>query len=305
MQLLVLLAAVVGPSLTQSTLPPLQVTDAELVEMSNRLRIADENKAYRGGVTVDFQGHTNTRDTEDNAPKNLFVSVDQSLLQRPSYQNFLQLTDNFYRETGVAEPRVSQDEERREIKTFLTYALSTKPWQLLYGFLDKKKYPLAKDPNVFYQWMNQLWFAHYSRAKGKADTSGFEHVFIGEEKNKEVSGLHNWVRYYTLERNASENVNYMGFVIKRAAVMASVKFSWRGDLKRSGSLLFGTSPEYDMALYTLCFLARRGQNQCKVEIDGCPLAITSYDLVQNNKVYIGTIFPTAGPSTPQCGRYIG
>ncbi|VDL86871.1 unnamed protein product [Nippostrongylus brasiliensis] len=284
MQLLVLLAAVVGPSLTQSTLPPLQVTDAELVEMSNRLRIADENKAYRGGVTVDFQGHTNTRDTEDNAPKNLFVSVDQSLLQRPSYQNFLQLTDNFYRETGVAEPRVSQDEvssedcfskkgviahpmcfqERREIKTFLTYALSTKPWQLLYGFLDKKKYPLAKDPNVFYQWMNQLWFAHYSRAKGKADTSGFEHVFIGEEKNKEVSGLHNWVRYYTLERNASENVNYMGFVIKRAAVMASVKFSWRGDLKRSGSLLFGTSPEFDMALYTLCFLARRGQNQCKV-----------------------------------------
>ncbi|VDL81472.1 unnamed protein product [Nippostrongylus brasiliensis] len=92
------------------------------------------------------------------------------------------------------------------------------------------KYPLAKDPNVFYQWMNQLWFAHYSRAKGKAATSGFVHVFIGE------------------------------------AVMASVKFSWRGDVKQSGSLLFDTSPEYDVALYSLCFPARRGQTQCKTAL---------------------------------------
>ncbi|KAJ1347003.1 Poly(U)-specific endoribonuclease [Parelaphostrongylus tenuis] len=107
---------------------------------------------------------------------------------------------------------------------------------------------------------------------------------MGEEKNNEISGLHNWIRFYMLERNASENFDYKGFVIKRGKVMASVKFTWKGVPKRSGSLLIGTSPEYDLALYTLCFLSRRGREQCQVEIDGCPLSITSYEITQNNKV---------------------
>ncbi|WKX88296.1 hypothetical protein Q1695_008160 [Nippostrongylus brasiliensis] len=46
--------------------------------------------------------------------------------------------------------------------------------------------------------MNQLWFAHYSRAKGKADTSGFEHVFIGEI----VSDVSEVVRKYYEEQTA-------------------------------------------------------------------------------------------------------
>lgn len=66
--------------------------------------------------------------------------------------------------------------------------------------------------------------------------------------------------------------------------MAAVKFTWKGEMKRSGSFLVGTSPEFDMALYTICFLSRRGRQTCDVEIDGCPLQITSYDLLQNNKV---------------------
>ncbi|PIO67810.1 hypothetical protein TELCIR_10433 [Teladorsagia circumcincta] len=146
---------------------------------------------------------------------------------------------------------------------------------------------------------------------------------MGEEKNREITGMHNWLRFYTLEKNATENFDYKGFVIKRGNVMASVKFTWKGDLKRSGSILLGTSPEYDMALYTLCFLSRRGRDQCEVEIGGCPLAITSFEIIQNNKVFpfflvsrplvyffhfkvfIGSIFPTAGPLTEQCRRLSG
>ncbi|VDK75901.1 unnamed protein product [Cylicostephanus goldi] len=116
--------------------------------------------------------------------------------------------------------------------------------------------------------MAQLWFVHYSRARGRADTSGFEHVFIGEVKNHEITGMHNWIRFYQLEKNETEEFDYKGYVIKRGNVMASLKFTWKGDLKRSGSLLIGTSPEYDMALYTLCFLSRRGRQQCDVSIFG-------------------------------------
>ncbi|KAK6012266.1 endoribonuclease XendoU [Ostertagia ostertagi] len=251
---------------------------------------------------VDFQGHTKAGDPTDNAADRLFTNVDGSLLTKTIYQQFLALTDNFYRETGRAEPRVSKQEEERETMAFLSTVLKSAPMKEVYEFLNKKRHPFAANPAVFGKWLYQLWFMHYSRARGVADSSGFEHVFIGEEKNKEVSGLHNWVRFYTLERNATENFDYKGFIVKRGYVMASLKFTWRGDMKKSGSIMIGTSPEFDMALYTLCFLSRRGNQQCEVELDGCPMGVTSYELIQNGKVYIGTIYPTAGAPSNQCGR---
>lgn len=34
-----------------------------------------------------------------------------------------------------------------------------------------------------------MWFGLYSRGKGKISSSGFEHVFVSELKNGEVSGI--------------------------------------------------------------------------------------------------------------------
>ncbi|XGW25140.1 hypothetical protein V3C99_006501 [Haemonchus contortus] len=302
----VLMAMILGQAvLAAEKIPAFLVTDTELKEMSKKLRDADENKASRGQIQVNFQGHTSTRDTSDNAPHRFFDKVDGRLLEKPSYKQFLALADNFNRHTGTTEPRVSVAEEKRETSTFLTTVLESKPWKVLYRYLNQKGHPFAVSPLVFRYWIAQLWFVHYSRARGRADTSGFEHIFMGEEKNNEISGLHNWLRFYTLEKNKTEHFDYKGFIIKRGNVMASLKFMWGDDLKRSGSLLIGTSPEYELALYTLCFLARRGRDQCEVEIDGCPLLITSFDIVQNNKVFIGSIFPTAGKLTEQCRRLAG
>lgn len=36
----------------------------------------------------------------------------------------------------------------------------------------------------------------------------------------------------------------------------SLRFRWDGHSKPRGSLLVGSSPEFDLALFTLCFLAR-------------------------------------------------
>lgn len=41
-------------------------------------------------------------------------------------------------------------------------------------------HPFARNEAVFRFWISQLWFVRYSRARGLADTSGFEHVFMGE-----------------------------------------------------------------------------------------------------------------------------
>ncbi|KAL6732706.1 hypothetical protein Aduo_003438 [Ancylostoma duodenale] len=298
-----------------------------IYEKSQRsFKKTDDNKAQPDQISINYQGHTGSSNAEDHASKEwgathrlfstkkneqdlfiFFTKVDPSLLEKPSFSQFIAMMDNFNRQTGVAEPRVSVQEEQQEISAFLDTVLASRPWQTLYSFLNQRRQSFATTPVTFRQWMLQLWFHHYSRAKGKADTSGFEHVFMGEEKNDKVSGLHNWVRFYQLERNATENFDYKGFIVKRAMsacnnVMAELKFSWKGDLKRSGSLLIGTSPEFDMALYTLCFLLRGGKEMCNVELDGCPLSITGYDMVQNNKVYISTIYPAAGPTSSACGR---
>lgn len=43
------------------------------------------------------------------------------------------------------------------------------------------------------------------------DSSGFEHVFVGETRgDKEVIGFHNWIQFYLQEKIG--NVDYKGFM---------------------------------------------------------------------------------------------
>ncbi|KAL6732711.1 hypothetical protein Aduo_003442 [Ancylostoma duodenale] len=295
-----LLTAAFGYALSQQ-LPNFYVHDVELIQMSRALREADDNKARPGQVYLNYQGQA--EGNQDNAPREFFYYVDPSLLQKPSFSQLIAMMNNFNPESGMDEPRVSPQEEAYEISTFLTTILASRPWQILYSFLYHKGHPFAQSPYTFRAWIEQLWFKHYSRSRGWADdTSAFEHVFMGEEKRGEVAGLHNWVRFYLLERNPAEQLNYMGFIEERGNVMVTLRFAWQGLLKRIGSFLVGTSPEFDMALYTLCFLSRRG-TQCPVEIDGCSVIITSYDMVQDGQIYIGTVYPDAGMLTSTCGNF--
>uniref|UniRef100_A0A8R1HQ07 Poly(U)-specific endoribonuclease n=1 Tax=Caenorhabditis japonica TaxID=281687 RepID=A0A8R1HQ07_CAEJA len=281
-------------------IPKFDVTNGELLAMAKKLRQVDSNRARPDQIKLNYQKHTVTRDDSDAAADKLFYRLDTSLLRKPSYELYLNLMDNFNRQTGVIEPRVSQTEEKSEVGKFLDHVLATNPMKELYNWLKVKGHPISTNPGVFRFWIGQLWFSHYSRALGRPDTSGFEHVFIGEAKNGEISGMHNWLRFYALENNRTENFDYKGFTVKRFNIMAALKFTWDGLLKRAGSILIGTSPEFDMALYTMCFLSRRGRETCDVELDGCPLQITSFEITQQNKVYIGSIYPTAGRITDQC-----
>lgn len=59
-----------------------------------------------------------------------------------------------------------------------------------------------------------LWFKLYRRTRGSRalDSSGFEHVFVGETRGKkEVIGFHNWIQFYLQEK--AGNVDYQGYII--------------------------------------------------------------------------------------------
>ncbi|KHJ97400.1 endoribonuclease XendoU [Oesophagostomum dentatum] len=258
------------------------VPAADLLEMSKFMRDADANMARPSQITANYQGHIETGDTgtKDNAPEKFFTRVDPKVFDRPSYKQFFEMMDNFYKELGKAEPRVS----KREIN---------------FGQTLFPGHPFAESPSTFRSSMKQLWFDHYSRALGVLDSSGFEHIFMGEVKGREVFGMHNWVRFFWLEGNSAENFDYKGYILKRGVrgnkyARLFQKQLWGNALKRAGStLLIGTSPEYCMALFTMCFLSRRGNRElCEVEVDGIPISITSFDVVQGGKAYIGSIYPS-------------
>ena len=47
--------------------------------------------------------------------------------------------------------------------------------------------------------LDTLWFALYRRATNN-DSCGFEHVFVGEERDKKIMGMHNWLQLYVEEK---------------------------------------------------------------------------------------------------------
>jgi hypothetical protein len=71
--------------------------------------------------------------------------------------------------------------------------------------------PSNKD---FWALLHQMWFTPYSRSTKyeTKDSSGFEHVFIGETRGEKVLGMHNWIRFFLEECYNMEQLNYHGYV---------------------------------------------------------------------------------------------
>ncbi|XP_052833674.1 poly(U)-specific endoribonuclease-A [Octopus bimaculoides] len=91
------------------------------------------------------------------------------------------------------------------------------------------------------------------------DSSSFEHVFVGETKQEGMIGLHNWLQYYLQEK--AGNIDYQGYK-RRCTVLDDevdriicTKFLWRGRKgKAACSMFLGSSPEFDIAVFSTCFL---------------------------------------------------
>jgi poly(U)-specific endoribonuclease len=127
-----------------------------------------------------------------------------------------------------------------------------------------------------------------------------EHVFVGEIKNGEISGFHNWVQFYLQEQNGS--LDYRGYIKPRSCndalpdesdQLLTLQFTWKGVEKMVGSSFIGVSPEFEFALYTMCFLAGEEENQISLRTGGCEndafgVCIKCYKMAGDK---IGTSFP--------------
>uniref|UniRef100_A0A3P9MPL5 Uridylate-specific endoribonuclease n=1 Tax=Oryzias latipes TaxID=8090 RepID=A0A3P9MPL5_ORYLA len=246
--------------------------------------ISVQNKA--GFVT---QGSTVVR---DQAPQPLFSSVDEDKMKRTTtFFLLMKLLDNYERSASVSEQYTP--EEITEISLFLDAVLETQVMKRAHKYLVSKG-KSSSDLTTFKNQLNWIWFHLYNRQRDTGpDSCGFEHVFVGETRTgSEIAGFHNWVQFYLQEKNS--HLDYKGFKAGHQDSpdsddhVLNLQFSWHGAVKPVGSAFIGTSPEFEMAVFTIVFLMNTERStKVVVDIDQCQLEL----LVVRHGNSIGTAFP--------------
>jgi poly(U)-specific endoribonuclease len=143
----------------------------------------------------------------------------------------------------------------------------------------------------FLQLLYKIWFAPYRR-RAANDSSGFEHVFVGERKRGKVTGFHNWLQFYHEERKRElKFLSRMGHTTNQVHTdqLVTLKFRWKGDLKPCGSVFVGVSPEYEVALYSLCFFL--GKETMRARCGPYHVEIKTFRMGSGKRAKIGTAFP--------------
>lgn len=262
-------------------------SDTELQTLSEELLRKDSNNAAKY-ITVNYQEKTTGQSKEDKAPRPLLTIADEAW-NIPTVQKILPLLDNYERDTLVNEHVTPQ--ERNEENEFMDAIMSTAVMRHLMNYLKEKGH-VTPDPRQQRDFLKQLWFGLYSRSRGKISSSGFEHVFVSELKNGDVSGLHNWI--YFSKEEAANRVNYLGYLkytqLSDKGTVLKLHFTQQGVDKPVDSMFIGTSPELEIALYTLCFVTRT-DNDCYLKLAGKDVNIITHSYRYRSKNFIGSAYP--------------
>jgi len=284
--------------------PRIALKQEEIANLSlacSKLWDLDQNRLSPGiDYVLNLQKGKSFHDSGDAAKVPLFTSVDPSVLTRPTYKAFFALLNNYDAHVGVEE--VVSREEREETARFLDLVYDTPVMQYVHQHLLATSKTHASTKAEFLAELHSLWFELFSK-KTKNDSSGFEHVFIGEIKDGvKVTGLHNWMQIYVEEK--AGRLEYKGFILPRdrrkvapnqnTEQMININFSWRGAEKKVSTSFIGTSPEFEMALYTLVFFNFH-EGEVLASLGPYQVAIKTYkwDDRRTGKTYIATAYPEA------------
>ncbi|KAJ0961780.1 hypothetical protein J5N97_029608 [Dioscorea zingiberensis] len=241
---------------------------ADLSKACDRLWELDSNRLVPGkDYEIDCGEGKKVYDRGDRASGSLFSWLSDDVFRQPTYSRFCSLLDNYNPNEGCKE--VVTSEEKHEQASFIEEISRTAPIKYLHKYLIRKGIA-SESYEEFKRMMSSLWFDLYGRGGGSSCSSAFEHVFVGEIKGRgenEVSGFHNWIQ-----------------ILKLSSL--TIQFEWNGILKSVSSTLIGVSPEFEIALYTLCFFV--GDEDNHISLGPYSVNIKCYRM-GNNK--IGTVFP--------------
>lgn len=131
---------------------------------------------------------------EDMAQGSLFSGLNEDIFRRPTYSRFCSLLDNYNPQEGYKEVVTSQ--EKQEQSAFIEEISRTAVIKYLHKYLSAKGVA-SENLEDFKRTLSSLWFDLYGRGGTSGCSSAFEHVFVGEIKDRgeqAVSGFHNWIQ---------------------------------------------------------------------------------------------------------------
>lgn len=185
-----------------------------------------------------------------------------------------------------------------------------------YSMFGSQTGAVGSDRTSQFNHLKTIWFTLFSRGMGKVGSCGFEHVFMNEIKNNKVSGLHNWIYFHEQELDSHHDVDYKGYLKSlhlgnvmfyywfsqlswilmvsfvlffQKAQLIKYRLGYRNINKPVNTMFIGTLPEFEMALYTVCFTMRK--TKCDVSLAGKSLSIRSYPFFYNGNRLIGSAYP--------------
>ncbi|BFG31192.1 hypothetical protein CerSpe_174660 [Prunus speciosa] len=267
---------------------------SDLSQACSKIWELDLNRLVPGkDYEIDCGGGKKVYQKEDLAEGSLFTWLSEDIFRRPTFSRFCSLLDNYNPNEGCKE--VITSEEKQEQAAFIEEISRTAPIKYLHKYLSRKGI-LSESYQDFKRTLTTLWFDLYGRGGTSASSSAFEHVFVGEIKQRgeeEVSGFHNWLQFYLEE--AKGRVDYQGYIFPRRrgqtpdseTQLLTIQFEWNGVLKAVSSTLVGVSPEFEIALYTLCFFMGGEDNH--IELGPYQVNIKCYRFGDR----IGSVFPMA------------
>uniref|UniRef100_A0A1D1YXW8 Poly(U)-specific endoribonuclease-B n=1 Tax=Anthurium amnicola TaxID=1678845 RepID=A0A1D1YXW8_9ARAE len=252
----------------------------------------DENRLQPG---VDYGLNlVLARTKDDNTSKKLFEFVDAKVGKLPTFQLFYHLLDNYIPQTGI--PEEVDTHELEENKAFIKACLATSPMIYTYNYL-KAKQILKGNITDFEKQLHKIWFNLYTR-EGYDDSSAFEHVFVGEVRDGEAKAFHNWITFYFYEKVGK--IDYEGFISNKKkneepdphSHVIEIRFSFEGAKKPFSTSFVGTSPEFELAMYTLLYYLNK--EDTKVTFDDVDLNIKVFPFHEkggHGERLLGSAFP--------------
>ncbi|XP_046433294.1 mucin-1-like isoform X5 [Neodiprion fabricii] len=241
---------------------PMAVSDEELWNITEKLFSMDENNAQKY-ITLNLQNKTTANSTNitDASPQPLFN------IQHEAYQiQTVRAIRSLYQAASQVENK-TRENSRKEEALLIDLLLNTNVMSATMGFLEKKNL-IGRDYYEQKESLKHIWFTPYD-----GSSSGFKRVFQGEIiGGKILYGIQDWIAFDFAEK--SGRANYLSYTEKlelgkapQTASILKINYEISGIKKNGTSLFVGTSPELELALYTICHYARPN-NYCNIALGG-------------------------------------
>ena len=260
----------------------------------------------------------------DLAKHPLFERVNsQKFNNSPTYQSLFALLDNYRFDNRQSE--IVTRAEKAEVDRFINDICQTEVIEIAYRYI-KQKLEFDLERHVFKTELKRIWFSLYTNYFGEPikDTSGFEHIFVGEGKYDRstnnpkifgsISGYHSWIKFYLDEQQSKANYLGHNYTIEgklgvENPYVVTVQMRWQ-DLdkpknipielfKKRGCFFVGTSPECEIAMGTVAFYESLANYQFQDEkraitINGANYYLALYRNIRSDGTrgdYIRSFYP--------------